>query len=308
MLIRGTRIRSVDRYLGRIKKGTSVIFGVPLAGQDSKLLERIGFNKAPGLGDAVLPAPVFGTVSRFNAEGKDKVHKDQPKETAYRQAEWTWEEWHGRYDRLERSKIVDVPYKRYPRTFIPPPSVELAVQEGKDGELIIATPSTAYEMANESRIVHLANLMLEIFGYCQILTGDLEEIPLSKLRRVNWEVLPRGRRPWKKLEHELKQVIDGASEGNQPVIRHRLEVVNRYEPDFVAVGRAGFRGYLIFGFPEKELYVLESAYTGNATYVFGEDWDSLSKLTKAEILSDDLQEARLIHREGWEQSVKRLLG
>lgn len=307
MLIKGTRIRSVDRHLGRIKQGASVVFAVLLADQDSALIERIGFGKAPELGDAVLPAPVFGTISRFNAEGKDKIHKDQPKETAYRQAEWTWEEWHGRYDRVQQSKIVDVPYERYPRTFISPPSVELAVQKDKDGQLIIATPSLRYEDDNESRIVHLVNLMLEIFGYCQILTGDLEEIPVSKLRRVNWEVLPRGRRPWDELEKKVEPVIKAASEGNRPVIRHRLEVVNRYEPDFVAVGRAGFRGYLIFGFPEKELYVLESAYTGNATYVFGEDWEALSKLTKAEILSDDLQEDRLIHREGWEQEVEELL-
>lgn len=308
MLIHGTRIRSVERNLGHAEKGAPLVFAVPLEDQSADLLERIGFGSTAQLGEAVLPAPAFGPVSRFNADGKYEVLKDQPMETAYRQAEWTWKEWHGRYDQVEQSKIVDIPYKRYPRTFIPPPSVELAVQKDTHGKLIIATPSIVYESVNENKILHLVNLMLEIFGHCHVLTDDLQEIPVSKLRRVNWEILPRGRRPWDELKRELAPIVDSAPEGNQPIIRHRLEVVNRYEPDFVAVGRAGFRGYLVFGYPEKDLYVLESAYTGNATYVFGEDWESLSKLTKAEILSDDLQEERLIHREGWEQRVATLLG
>jgi hypothetical protein len=90
------------------------------------------------------------------------------------------------------------------------------------------------------------------------------------------------------------------------VIRYRLESVNAYGPEFVAVGRGGFRGYIVFGFPQMDLYVLESAFTGNATYVFRGDWENLSKLTKAEVLREDLQEARLIHREGWYKQLRDL--
>ncbi len=73
------------------------------------------------------------------------------------------------------------------------------------------------------------------------------------------------------------------------------------------MGRAGFDGYVIFGFPQKNLFVLENVHSDNATYVFEEDWAELSQMTKAQILSHDLHKDRLIHRRGWPAKVRRLL-
>ena len=73
------------------------------------------------------------------------------------------------------------------------------------------------------------------------------------------------------------------------------------------MGRGGFSGYVVFGFPEKNIYVLESAYTGNATYIFDERWEQLSKMTKAEILNEQLQTDRIIHRVGWNRRIDDLL-
>lgn len=95
--------------------------------------------------------------------------------------------------------------------------------------------------------------------------------------------------------------------GNQPIIRARLQEVNKYKPEFVAVGQAGFDGYVIFGFPKKNLYVLESVHPDNATYVFEDEWQRLSQMTKAEILNHDLQKERIIHRAGWPARIRRLL-
>ena len=97
------------------------------------------------------------------------------------------------------------------------------------------------------------------------------------------------------------------SEQNQVVITYRLTTITDFEPEFVAIGRAGFSGYLIFGFPKKNLFVLESLYSGNATYVFAEKWEGLSKLTKAEILQGKLQKDRIIHRENWESQINNIL-
>ena len=66
-------------------------------------------------------------------------------------------------------------------------------------------------------------------------------------------------------------------------------------------------GQVIFGFPHKNLHILESMYFGNATYVFDERWEELSKMTKAEILDQRLQTDRVIHEEGWENRVRNLL-
>jgi len=101
--------------------------------------------------------------------------------------------------------------------------------------------------------------------------------------------------------------VEKAPGKKQIVIRYRLKTITLYDPEFVAIGQAGFEGYLVFGFPAKNLFILESLYTGNATYIFEENWETLSKLTKAEILRDGLQKERIIHREGWERNIKTYL-
>lgn len=56
-----------------------------------------------------------------------------PKEIVYYQREWHWTQWDG----TEHSKIVDVPRLRYPREFIPPPSVEFEIVENGEGEKLV---------------------------------------------------------------------------------------------------------------------------------------------------------------------------
>jgi len=271
------------------------------------LLKQIGFSSTLANGDTVLPAPLFGPISQYNADGRVIVHKDLPMETAYRQIEWHWTEWRGRYDSEEQSKIVDVPYKRYPRTLIPPLGVELTVSQVDNAEVAVVIQPITLTAENTELVLHAVNLFLEISGECQIFSEELRDIYNAPLRRLNWQILPPGRRPWDQLKRELEEITKGAPRGNQIVIEHRLEVVNGYDPEFRAIGRAGFRGYVVFGFPSKNLYLLESVYLGNATYVFAENWEALSQKTKAEILDASLQEDRIIHREGWEREVKMLL-
>ena len=307
MLITKRRIRKLDNYLGFLKAGQQVAVGVAMSGISGVALDQIGFSAARGVGETVLPAPVFGPVSRYNANGQYIIHRDQPKETAYREVDWHWEEFRGPYETESVSKIVDVPYERYPRTFVPPPAVELSILKGTDGRDLVATPALTYSPGESLGLLHAVNLLLEIFGMCEVFTSDLHSIIRAPLKRLNWRVLPPGKRPWQALKAEIDPIVSDAKGGNQPVIRHRFETVNSYEPEFCAIGQAGFHGYIVFGFPELGLYVLESIYTGNATYVFGEDWETLSKRTKAEVLNEGSHVARLIHREGWDMKVEELL-
>ena len=63
----------------------------------------------------------------------------------------------------------------------------------------------------------------------------------------------------------------------------------------------------MFGYPDKNLYVLESYYPNNATYIFSKDWENISKCSKAEILNGNLQEHRFIHNNNWNESIKQIL-
>jgi len=307
MILKQKRIRNINVLKSLIKRDSEFFIGIKIQPKFKDFLLKVGFPQNLKQGQSILPSANFGPVSLFNAEGKYKIHKDRPMETAYRTVEWHWKEWRGRYDKVDQSKFVDVPYKRYPRTFIKPPSVEFMVYLANSGEQLIISPIIKFDENNKEKIIHTINLFLEIFGECQFFTRNLDVIIKLPLKRLNWRILPPGEMPWPKLKEEIKPLVNNAPKGNQAVIKHRLEKITKYNPDFAAIGEGGFKGYIVLGFEQKNIYTLESLYYGNATYIFGEKWEDLSKKTKAEILSQNLQINRIIHREGWDNKIDNLL-
>lgn len=307
MIITKKRIRNIDHYIRHVSDDAKVIVGISNLQRFSSTLTRIGFAEPYQNGQSILPPGVFGPVSLYNAEGKNIVHKDKPMETVYREVEWHWQEWNGPYDRIDQSKIVDVPYKRYPRTFVEPPSVEFMIGIRSDGQTLLISAPLEKKEENKKNLFHTINLFLEIFGECQFFTEALESIIKATVVRLNWEILPRGEMPWLQFKKRIEPLIKHAPKGNQPILEYRLETINSYKPDFRAIGRGGFHGYIIHGFSGRNLFVLESLYYGNATYVFGEKWEELSKRTKAEILNEKLQKDRIIHSEGWQDKVTELM-
>jgi hypothetical protein len=305
MIVHGKRIRNLDRHLRGVPAGAPVVVALENLDKHGEKLERAGFSAGVTAGETRLPVPV-GPVSQYNAEGDYLVHKDRPMETAYREQDWTWEEWHGPYTET-RSKTVDVPYKRYPRTFLEPPSVELTVVV-REAATVLAAPAITYDDAHRDELLHVINLLLELFGEATVLTDGLEPFSRVELRRLNWTILPPGEMPWERLSRRLEPLLEQMGERSRPVVERRLKLLTEeHKPNFTAVGEAGFEGYIVFGFEGKDIYVLESLRYGNATYVFGDDWERLSQLTKREILVGELQRDRVIHREGWEGRIRALL-
>lgn len=302
MEISKKRIRSLAANLPSELQGHQVVLAAP---KEITVVQttRIGFGNPVELGSSVLPA-IIGPVTRFNAEGRFIIHRDQPKETKYRQVWWSWTEKHGDQD-VEQEDVRDVPYERYPRTFVPPPSVELIAVEHQ-GELIVVAPELTVDFENEEPVRHVVNLFLEAFGTCRVLRQSLEPVAVAATSRLNWQILPQGEMPWKTLEPELRRVLEIQSKGRTPVVAYRLEYINRFKPEFVAVGQGGFSGYVVFGFPRHGFYILECARYANATYVLKQDWAEISQLTKAEILNNSLHSARFIHLEKWQDHIVRL--
>ncbi len=303
MVLRGnSRLRSLKRHLDYVDPGASVVIGLTDLTEHREDLLAAGFATEPEPGERLLPA-AGGPVSTFNAEGGWEVHRDRPMETAYREINWEWQLWDGTWMADTRYQ----PYQRYPRTKIEAPAVELEVQRDPDGGLLLAADPLDFFPANEGALLHRINLFRELFGEAAVLTEDLEHYVRVETRRLNWELLPPGEMPWPQLRRHVKPLIDAMGERKGPVATRRLKVLTQeFQPDVVAVGRAGFSGYLAFGY--GEVYVMESLYYGNATYVFGSDWEDLSKLSKAEILHGGLQLARIVHRESWEKEIRELLG
>lgn len=307
MLIRGKRIRKLGCHLPTSAIGSTLFFGVRDIQRFQKRLEQAGFKDFVE-GESVLPATVFGPRSGFNANGQDKPQKDLPKEKVCWMREICWEEWRGRNETERVCDFRDRCYERYPREHISAPCVYLTIAKNRQGENLVISPACLYNPDSPSLLLHTINLFLEIFGECEILQENLEALVNVPIRRKNWRILPPGLYPWKRIRQELEEIVAQAPRGNQNLIWDRLQHISLHNPSFLAIGEGGFRGYFVLAFPDKKLFVLESLACNNATYILDDNWEKLSKLTKAEILNEGLHKARLIHRRGWHQLIHELFG
>ena len=310
MIINKKRIGSINNNFPK-KLLNSVI--IPAIVLDEKLdknkIKNLGFTEKLEIGETLLPSKI-GPSTRFNSEGKELIDKNKPKEARSREIEWCWNQWAGRG---ETKRVCDnriITYERWARVFIDPPSVEITISKKEDGKIYITTPRIQLSEVNYQKTINQINLILELFGSCYILSKDL--IPaLIPTIRLNWQILPPGKRPWIEQKKLLKPIFDLIKDKRlKPVVDSRLEDINEFEPNFTAMGSYGFEGYVVFGFPKKNIYILESALYGNAIYVFNEDWEKLSQKTKAEIINNQLQIERITHngeRKDWIKKLKDLL-
>lgn len=297
------RIRSLANNLPETLKGKSIVLAVDLSSNLAKA-RRVGFSENPTVGDTVLPK-IIGPATRLNSYGRDTIRRDKEKETLYREQAWTHEEWAGRGQTRTVTTYVAIPYKRFPRDHTDGFGVELSIRES-DGRLIVATlePIT-YDDRNVALLTTAINVYLEVFGQVELFDQKLSPIPRPlTVRYLNWDVLPKGERI---TEEKLKDVLS-KSKRIQPVEWNRQEKISSYGPAEIAVGMAGFAGYIIYVFPKKGLAVLESLKYGNASYILDSgNWEELSKLTKQQLLSAKLVKSREVHYGAWDVRIDRML-
>lgn len=300
MRISQKRIKTIKKYLTGLNENDSFYVGLTNTNDFIKQLLKIGFTNDLSVGEQVLPA-VVGKQTKFNAEGGYKIRRDLPKEIVFRDAEI--KDWHGHYH------SVKIPYRRYPREEILAPSIELKIVLNAVNQKIVTSPLQTNENnpSNEIEIKNLINLFLEIFEECEILQDNLLPTFNTTVTRLNWDILPKGNYPWPVISKTVDSLIGHFSQRRQQIVQARVLTISSFNPDFFAIGKAGFHGYMIFGFSQKNLYVLESSYTGNATYVFNQDWEALAQMTKAEIINGNLQLHRFIHNDVWIEEITGLL-
>lgn len=302
------KTRNIAKYLGHLRQAELFMLGLAVDDSIAQRLKNLGFDFPLVPGQCLLPPAKMGPANRRNAEGFDIVHRDQPMETAYRQVEWHWTQFSGRNGSEDKSKLVDVPYKRYPRTHVLPYSVELEIKVRDDGQLFAVSGPFVNEPEKLIAATNTANLMREALGGFEVLDKDLSSWVSAPVRRLNWQLLPPGKSPWESAKPALEEMVKRASTGNQNVLRARLTAVGEKNPDFVAIGAGGFEGYTVFGFVKQGLCVLESPQVNNATYVLPmESWESVSQMSKAQILDSKAHTARVVHTRGWFDELDAVL-
>ena len=305
MHLRQTRVRSVKRALAPLLPDTRFRVVVDSAALTAKKIRDAGFSENVQPGDTILPSAV-GTVSEYNSNGRYVVRRDLPKEVRYiTTIEWTWEEWDGPYSTVTRTQDKPVYKECYQRDFHPPPASELTIVDD-NGQFLIVSEELTKTANQEGQIFHILNLFLELFGECEVRHADLRAITPPNIRKVHWTLLPSGQYPWSRVRQHVNQMLKDKAPRSANPIHHRLEKLASLNPDEVYVGHGGFRSYVAYIFNVKELAVLESVMLDNATYIFNQDWQQVSQMTKAQILQDNLHLDRIIHAANWTNRIDKL--
>lgn len=258
----------------------------------------LGFDGIPKDGDSVLPTP-NEVATIFNAHGKEIVRRDLPMEMRSRMINTSWKDWHGQTHHGVQTRS----YEAYPRDLIPPPGEFLTA--ARKNSQVVATSRVISREEPETDIVNLLNIFLECFPKFEITRPDLAEP--TEIRKIKWKILPEGQYPFERARQALDEYLSMLTDDERATATERIRAITRHKPDFIAIGLGGFSDYVVFGFTGRRRYVLESPNTGNATYVFRNEWEEFSQLSKREILKENLQEARLVHNNKWYKSVSSVI-
>lgn len=294
------RLRTLSVYGPAVRGLGKFRVTAPLPSSQSKL-NSLGFETTPGEGDSIIPAPV-GPITTYNANGRETVRRDLPKISEPRLIWTTWQDWHGQ----EHSGTQLRAYEVYQRELTPPPEEELCVLRSPNG-LVLASRVFDVSKDSDEAIVHVFNLFLEILGEFEIVSPKLDSAPPLQVKRLKWRILPPGEYPFGRARQELTEFLQRLSDSERHLFEDRLRAVAAYNPDFMAIGLGGFRDYVVFGFLNRNVFILESPWLGNATYIFKNNWQDLSSLTKKQILDGSLHEARLIHSNSWPANLRKVV-
>jgi len=286
--------------------GRDFLLGIKLSALKTDRILSISDKEEWLHGESFLPNKV-GRFSIRNADGRELVRRDLPKEKVTRSFWTTKSQFDGRDSRTTVSDFVTRTYERYPRELIQAQNIAVLVLEHESEKYFFIKMDP---LDSDDIFLHKVNLALELFGSeldIHVAAQDGFVALPAKVRFVDWIILPKGTKL--EIEEAIKKSLSPKLKASiRPVVERRMSIINNYEPDEIAVGFGGYKGYVVYNFPKKGLSVLESENPNNATYVFElKKWEDLSKLSKTEIISENLYLNRIIHDESWKAHVHKIL-
>lgn len=260
------------------------------------------------LPSSIIPPPDQGKYSNRNINGEVIVRNDLPLEQHYNTVEApNWgNDYYGTHS-------VDLPYKKYPRQFIPPRELEIVIscqnkQPGQPAYVIAFKVNEVLETKRRNfkeKLFENLNLLQENIGACGVEPADIALDEYAKSLHVSWEILPPGTR-----EETIERVFKGKkpTKEEKEVAGERYDFFMSLKPDRFVFGSSGFRRY--FGaLLEEELVVFENIEYGNAVYILFKNWEELSKRSRLDLLSGKFGTdfERVIHKQGWKTEVRGIV-
>ncbi|MBG6084448.1 hypothetical protein [Zhihengliuella flava] len=256
--------------------------------------------------EAVVPEATNGRWSRYNTDGRLVVRKDLPK---VEKVIGGWEV-PNFGDRKRGSHVHYSTRQVFRREVWYANQLPILIRVGgaANGQVTIGfRVDRVFDRTElDERGLHLAASLLRenLNAHVSIVSSTLSVADWLDDQQVTWELLPRGEANFIKVLKHLKR---SPGSPRLKTMQNRFEAVERFHPGAVIVGVGEFSHYFGFKFRE-DLVVLENLDYGNALYVMYEDWTTLSRRSRIDLLSNpEAGYDRIIHKEGWENRLKAVL-
>ncbi len=262
-----------------------------------------------------IPNARNGKFSRINAEGVELVLKDKPKVSKIISIESP--NWGDSYN---GTHTVDFVRDVYQREWFAPKELTLQIEvlgeEMKAEKTYIVRFGINEVLSRKSsrfrKSPHLKNdlffdlnLLQENVGAASIFPSGATRSDYLKTVFVTWEILPPGER-----EETIAKILGGFKSPSAEIrkkIEARYALLMKLKPDAFISGTSGFSRYFGAKFSDS-LVVFENLEYGNAIYAMFEDWETLSKLSRVELLKGSRTGfERIVHAEGWEKRLIELV-
>ncbi len=260
MYIAKKYIRTFSKYENKLLDGELFFIGLPVekSFDFKESLKKIGFSENVKTGEKILPCASNGKFSKENAQGKEI--RLEEKEIIDIPFHWSLKDWGGNiHEGISYRQI-----EKYKRMHLPATSLEIEIREDNTNNKYAVIGPFKNKEIDKIFPITATNIFLEIFQKCQILGNNLQDLDNRKVKNLNWDIFPPGKVPWAKLQERIELVINHAKPGNRPIIRSHFETIQSYNPDYIACGNGGFSDYVIYGFSELKIYIVESNNIGNA--------------------------------------------
>lgn len=310
------KVPSIIREKLRSLVGSPIRVGVTLSIPRS-VIERGDFqhlgitlvdNEIAIAESTAIPPADMGRWSRTNVEGYEEVRKDLPMTTkSYPVDVPNWGDW------SKGSHTIWWDRKVYQRDFIPPKETAIQIEflardSAKDEYvLLFCTEEVLSQEAPsfERDLFYNLNLLQENVGHVDVFQADASREDYLSTLNVSWEILPPGQRD------ENIAVIIGSARDISPEVCTKL--VERYafleamNPRNFIAGTSGFRRYFGAQFADN-LVVFENVDYGNAAYVMGESWETLSQMSRTELLAMSERDfERVLHVGDWQKKLRSMI-
>jgi hypothetical protein len=257
----------------------------------------------------VIPPPDVGRYSARNVEGCYFTRTDLPKITKsfYMEAP-------NFGDRSKGSHTVVHDRLVYQREFREPRDIAISMEllgasEGVSQvylmKFTVEYVLDPHDPDFEDDLLFCLNLLQENVGAVDVYPSGTTKEDFVKTLTLDWEIFPPG--SVDDIVRRFGKKMRSAKAGSDAVLRDRIETFSKLKPKAYIQGTAGFNSYIGAQFAD-DLVVFENVRYGNALYVLYENWESISRRSRIDLIrGTDADFDRIIHGPVWKEQLDAII-